>query len=143
VIVMGNAADRAQPPLPTERTTGELVKELSEQISALVRDELKLAQLEMASKGKRARTSIGLFGGSGLAAWYGVGCLIACAVAAMSLVLDVWVAALIAGAVLLVVAGILAQAGKRGMRKATPLAPRQSAASLQADLEMIKERVQR
>ena len=40
-------------PRDQEHSTGELVKLLSEQASVLIRDELKLARLEMASKGSR------------------------------------------------------------------------------------------
>src|ERR1700744_1171865 len=67
-------ADHQQP------STGELVKRLSEQVSALVRDELKLAQLEMTRKGKQAGIGAGMFGASGLIALYGVACLPAWAV---------------------------------------------------------------
>ena len=67
-----------------ERSTGELVKLLTEQVSVLVRDELKLAQLEMTHKGKKAGSGIGMMGGGGLIALYGVACLIACAVIAIS-----------------------------------------------------------
>ncbi len=49
---------------------------LSEQVSVLVRDELKLARLEMTSKGKQAALGAGLFGASGVIAIYGVGCLL-------------------------------------------------------------------
>ena len=50
---------------------------LSEQVSVLVRDELKLAQLEMTSKGKQAAFGTGMFGAAGLTAVYAVGCLLA------------------------------------------------------------------
>ena len=60
----------------------------------LIRDELKLAQLEMTRKGKQAGVGAGLLGGSGLVALYGVGCLIACAVIAISGVVAAWLAAL-------------------------------------------------
>ena len=66
------------------RSTGELVKQVSEQVTVLIRDELKLAQLEMTHKGKQAGVGAGLLGSSGLVAPYGVGCLIACAVIAIS-----------------------------------------------------------
>src|SRR5258708_11928276 len=54
-------------------STGELVKQVAEQVSVLVRDELKLAQLEMTRKGKQAGTGIGMLGGGGLIALYGAG----------------------------------------------------------------------
>ena len=59
---MNSNADGAQPSPTQERSTAELVKELSEQVSVLVRDELKLAQLEMTRKGKRAGMGIGMLG---------------------------------------------------------------------------------
>ena len=63
-----------------EPSTGELIKLLSEQVSTLVRDELKLAQLEMTRKGKQAGIGAGMLGGGGVLALYGIGCLIACAI---------------------------------------------------------------
>jgi len=54
-----------------EHSTGELVKMMSEQVSVLIRDELKLAQLEMTSKGKQAALGAGMFGASGVVAVYG------------------------------------------------------------------------
>ena len=62
-----------------EHSAGELVKMMSEQVTVLIRDEMKLAQLEMASKGKQAALGAGMFGASGVVAVYGVGCLLACA----------------------------------------------------------------
>ncbi len=72
--IMEYTADGAQPPSAEERSAGELVKLLSDQVSVLVRDELKLAQLEMTRRGKQAGVGIGMLGGSALAALYAVGC---------------------------------------------------------------------
>lgn len=126
-----------------DRSAGELVKQLSEQVSVLVRDELRLAQLEMTRKGKQAGVGAGLLGGSGLIALYGVGCLIACAVIAISGVLAAWLAALIVGVALLAVAGIAALLGKGRLRRATPPVPREAAGSIKADVEEIKMRARR
>ncbi|HTQ88077.1 MAG TPA: phage holin family protein [Streptosporangiaceae bacterium] len=133
------------PPLPhdEEQSIGELVKMMSEQASVLIRDELKLAQLEMASKGKQAAVGAGMFGASGLVALYGVGCLIACAIIAMSGVLAAWLAALIIGAVLLATAGLVALLGRRRMRKAAPPLPEQAVADVKADVEEIREGARR
>lgn len=139
---MNNTADVGQSP-GQERSTGELVKQLSEQVSVLIRDELKLAQVEMTSKGKQAGLGIGLFGGSGLIALYGVGCLIACVIIAISGVVAAWLAALIVGAALLAVAGIAALIGKRRLQKATPPVPQQAVDSVKTDVEEIKERARR
>jgi Putative Actinobacterial Holin-X, holin superfamily III len=140
---MKHIADGAQPPASQERSTGELVKLLSEQVSVLVRDELKLAQLEMTRKGKQAGLGAGMLGGSGVVALYAVGCLIACAIIALSGVLAAWLAALIVGAVLLAVAGVAALIGKGRLRKATPPVPEETVSSVKADVEEIKERARR
>jgi hypothetical protein len=126
-----------------EHSTGELVETMTEQVSALIRDELKLAQLEMAGKGKQAALGAGMFGASGVVAVYGVGCLLACAIIAISGVVAAWLAALIVGVALLAAAGGAALLGRRRMRKAAPPIPEQAVADVKADVEEIKERAHR
>jgi uncharacterized membrane protein YqjE len=126
-----------------EPSTGELVKRLSEQVSTLVRDELKLAQLEMTRKGKQAGIGAGMLGGSGLIALYGVGCLLAGAILGLSRVLEPWLAALIVGAALLLVSGVAALLGKARLKKAAPLVPAQATDSVKADVNEIRERAHR
>jgi hypothetical protein len=116
---------------------------MSEQVSALIRDELKLAQLEMTSKGKQAALGAGMFGVSGMVAVYGVGCLLACAIIAISGVVTAWLAALIVGVALLAAAGGLTLMGKGHLRKATPPLPTQAVADVKADVEEVRERAQR
>jgi hypothetical protein len=146
--VMNHIADGAQVspsqvPPSQERPTGELVKELSEQVSALVREELKLAKLEMTRKGKRAGVGAGMLGGGGLVTLYAVGCLIACVILAISQALAAWLSALIAGVALLAVAGAMALAGKSRLQEATPPVPEEAVGSVKADVEEIKERARR
>jgi hypothetical protein len=140
---MDYIADNGQRPAAGEPSTGELVKLMAEQVSVLVRDELKLAQLEMTRKGKQAGSGAGLMGGGGLIALYGVGCLIACVIIAISGAVAAWLAALIVGAALLAVAGMAALAGKSRMQKGTPPVPKETVDSIKADLEEIKERARR
>jgi hypothetical protein len=116
---------------------------MSEQVSTLIRDELKLAQLEMTSKGKQAALGAGMFGASGVVAIYGVGCLLACAIIAISGVVAAWLAALIVGAALLAAAAVAALVGKQRLQRATPPVPGEAVASVKADVEEIKERTHR
>src|SRR5208283_1307091 len=126
-----------------EHSTGELVKTMTEQVSVLIRDELKLAQLEMAGKGKQAALGAGMFGTSGVVAVYGVGCLLASAIIAISGAVAASLAALIVGVALLAAAGCAALLGRRRMRKAAPPVPEQAVADVRADIGEIKERAQR
>jgi uncharacterized membrane protein YqjE len=137
-----HTADAGQAP-GQDRSAGELVKQLTEQVSVLIRDELKLARVEMTQKGKQAGVGAGLLGGSGLIALYGVGCLIACVIIAISGVVAAWLAALIVGAALLAVAGAGALIGKGRLQKATPPVPEQAVDSVRTDVEEIKERARR
>jgi uncharacterized membrane protein YqjE len=143
VDFMNHSADGAQPSPTHEPSTGELVKQLSEQVSVLVRDELKLAQVEMTRKGKQTGVGIGLLGGGGLIALYGLGCLIACVIIAISGMVAAWLAALIVGVALLAVAGAAALLGKSRLQKATPPVPKETVDSVKTDVDVIKERARR
>ena len=134
------AADQAA---VREQSTGELVKQVTEQVSLLVRDELKLAQLEMTRKGKEAGKGAGMLGGAGLVALYGVACLIACAIIAISHVLQAWLAALIVGAALLALAAVVSAVGRSHLRKATPPTPTEAVESVKTDVEEVRERARR
>ena len=91
----------------------------------------------------RAAKGIGMFGGSGVVALFGIGCLLASAIAGLSLVLATWLAALIVGGALLVVAGIAVLVGKSQLKKAVPPVPEQAVKSVKADVEEIRERAHR
>jgi uncharacterized membrane protein YqjE len=126
-----------------EQSTGELVKLVAEQVSVLVRDELKLAQLEVTGKAKQAGQGAGLLGGGGVVALYGVACLIACVIIAISHSLQAWLAALIVGAALLAAAAVMAVLGRGHLRKAAPPLPTQAVDSVKTDVAEIRERAHR
>jgi VIT1/CCC1 family predicted Fe2+/Mn2+ transporter len=140
---MKRLADGAQPATLHERSTGDLVKLVSERASVLVRDELKLAQLEMTRKGKQAGADAGMLGSGGLLALVGVGCPIVCAIIALSGVVAAWLAALIVGVALLTVAAVAALMGKGRLQKAAPPVPGQAVAGIKTDMDVIRERARR
>ena len=123
--------------------TGELVQLLASQVSELVRGELELARTELAAKGKRAGAGAGLAGGGGVVALYGLGALIAAGIAALALLWPVWLAALVVGVVLLIVAGVLALAGRSQLRRAVPAAPEHAVQSVRDDVTTVREAVRR
>ena len=127
----------------SDPSTKELVRELAEQTSTLVRQELALAQVELKEKGKRAGIGGGLFGTAGVLALYGVGALIATAILALATAVDAWLAALIVTLVLFAAAGVAALLGKKQVEQATPPKPEQAMASVQADVQTVKEHARR
>ena len=133
----------APPPAPEDASTGQLIGQLTEQISRLVRDEARLAQAEVTQKAKRLGVGAGLFGGAGLFAFFGLAVLIATAVLALALVLPAWLAALIVAVVLFAVAGVLALVGKKDVDKGTPPVPSEAIASTKTDIATVKESARR
>jgi uncharacterized membrane protein YqjE len=138
----------AEPTNSTQRTDadkpiGELVRQMSEQSSTLIRQELRLATAELQEKGKHAGVGVGMFGGAGVVALYGVGALIAAAIIGLGTLLEPWIAALIVGVGLLAIAGIVALLGKKQVEQATPAKPEQAMDSVQEDIQTVKERAQR
>ena len=127
----------------TQEPVGDLVQRASQQLSELVRDEMRLAQAEMTQKGKRFGTGGGLFGGAGLVGVLTLQALVATVIAALSLSLDVWLAALIVTGVLAAVTALMAVLGKQQISKAAPPKPEQTMDSVKADMTEIKEKAQR
>jgi uncharacterized membrane protein YqjE len=120
---------------------GELVKQLSDQTTALVRAEVELAKAELAEKGKKAGMGAGMFGGAGLFGVFGFAALTAAIIAALDLAMATWLAALIVAVVYFAIAGIAALMGKKKVDEATPLAPQQAIDTTKADVEVAKARV--
>ena len=121
-----------------EPSTGELVSRLSNEVSQLVRDEFRLAQLEVSGKAKKAGLGVGMFGAAGLLALYGVGVLIATAILALALAMDAWLAALIVAVVLLAAAGVAALLGKRRVEEAAPPVPTTAVENLKRDVDAVR-----
>jgi uncharacterized membrane protein YqjE len=131
------ADDRTQDEL-RDRPMGELLKQLSQETTTLVRQELELAKAEMAQKGKQAGVGAGMFGGAGVSTLLGLGALSATAIAALDAAMPLWLAALIVALVWFAVAGVLALQGKRKVQGATPPVPEQTQESVKEDVEWAK-----
>jgi uncharacterized membrane protein YqjE len=125
-----------------EASTAQLVSQMSEQVSTLVRDELALARVELVEKGKRAGTGAGLLGGAGVLATYGVSALLLTIGAALATVWPAWLAALVVTVVVLAVAAVVALLGKKQVQQAVPPAPTAAVESSKQDVDAVKSAVQ-
>jgi uncharacterized membrane protein YqjE len=125
-----------------DRPTSELLKQLSDQTTSLVRQEIELAKLEFREKGKKAGVGAGMFGGAGLFGLYAVGALTATIILALATFLPGWVAALIVTVVYGAIAGVLALRGKSQVKEATPPVPEQAVETTKEDVRWVKTRAQ-
>jgi uncharacterized membrane protein YqjE len=123
-----------------DESTGQLVSRLSQELSELVRDELRLVQVEVVGKAKKAGTGASMFGAAGVLALYGVGVLIATVILALALALPAWLAGLIVGVVLLTAAGVAALLGKKRVSAAAPPIPERAMENLKRDMDAAKPR---
>ncbi|MET7277354.1 phage holin family protein [Kribbella sp. NPDC005582] len=121
-----------------DEPVGALVSDLTSDISRLVRDELQLAKSELKDKGKEAGVGIGLFGGAGTVALYGLGALIAAAICGLAVVLPAWLSALIVAFVLFAIAAVAALLGKRHVSQATPPIPQRAVEGVHEDIEALR-----
>jgi putative superfamily III holin-X len=123
-----------------ERPIGEVAKELTSDLSLLLRQEIELAKAEMAEKGRTAAPGLGMFGGAGIVALCAAGALTAFLVLVFSLFLPDWAAALIVGAVLGAVAYVLIKQGKERVAEAGKPVPEQTIETVKEDVEWAKTR---
>ena len=122
----------------SDESLGTLVSQLSHQIPDLIRSEIRLAQAEMAQKGKQAGIGIGMFSAAGLLAFFGLGVLITMFVLLLALVLPAWAAALIVAVVLFAAAGAAALVGRKKVAEGTPAKPERAMEGLKEDVATVK-----
>jgi len=130
--------------IPGEKQAGErvgligLVRQLPGQVSRLIRDEIRAAQMELTEKLKAAGIGVGLLVGGAILALFAFGALIAAAILGLAEVLAPWLSALIVGVVLLLVAGVLALLGRNRLKTGMPPLPQDSIESVKADIRTVK-----
>jgi len=135
-----SAADSSNGQDLRERPIGDLVKQLAEQTSTLVRQEMDLAKAELGQKGKQAGKGAGLLGGAAVIGLLGAGALTAFLIMLLDGALANWLAALIVAVVFLAIAGVLALQGKKKVQAATPPVPEQTVETVKEDVEWAKTR---
>jgi uncharacterized protein YacL len=121
-----------------EQPMGELFKQLSDDLSTLVRQELTLARVEMTEKGKKAGVGVGMFGGAGVITVLALGALTTCLIAALATGMELWLAALIVTVVYSALGGVLAVTAKNRVAEATPPVPEQTVETVKEDAQWAK-----
>jgi nitrate/nitrite transporter NarK len=121
-----------------DRPTGELLRDLSDQTSTLVKQEMELAKAELQEKGKQAGLGAGMFGAAGLFGAGAFAALTAGLIAALDQAMELWLAALVVAVVYAVIAAVLAMTGKQRVKQAAPPVPEQAKESVKEDMEWAK-----
>ena len=123
-----------------EQSIGELLKQLAQETSTLVRQELDLAKAEMAQKGRRAGPGIGMVGAAGVVGLGALGALTAFFILALDGAMPNWLAALLVALAYAAVAGLLYLRGKGRVQDAGKPIPEQTIETLKEDVQWAKTR---
>ena len=119
-------------------STGDLIRQLSQDTSTLVRKEVELAKAELAEKGRKAGLGAGMFGGAGLFGVFAFAALTTALIAGLSQAMDTWLAALIVAVIYAAIAGVMALAGKQKVEEAGPPQPEQTVETIKEDVQWAK-----
>jgi Putative Actinobacterial Holin-X, holin superfamily III len=125
---------------PRDQSIAGLVKDLANETSTLVRQEIDLAKADMTERGKRMGKGAGLLGAAALIGLLAAGALTACLVALLDLAMTTWLAALVVTVVFAAIAAALALTGRKQIREAAPPVPEQAIDSVKEDVQWAKTR---
>ena len=125
-----------------ERPIGDLLKQLSQETTTLVKQELDLAKAEVAQKGQQAGKGAGMFGGAGVMGLMALGSFTAFLILLLDGAMPNWAAALVVTAVYAAIAGVLALQGRNKVKEATPPVPEQAVESVKEDVQWAKTQTQ-
>ena len=123
-----------------ERPLGEIARNLTRDVSLLMRQEIELAKTELTQKGRTAAPGLGMIGGAGVVGLMAAWALTAFLVLVLSVFLPEWASALIVGAVLAAVAYLLVKQGKERVEEAGAPIPEQTIETVKEDVEWAKTR---
>jgi hypothetical protein len=104
----------------SDRSVGELISEVTTDLTTLMRQELELAKAELKQEATSAGKAAGMLGGAGFAGYLAVLFLSVALWAALANGMDEGWAALIVAALWAVVAAALAVVGRARMRRINP-----------------------
>ena len=121
-----------------DRPIGELLKELANETTTLVRQELDLAKAEMREKAGKAGPGFGMWGAAGVAGLLALGSLTAFLILALDGAMPNWLAALIVGLVYSAIAGVLYVRGKHRVEEAGSPVPEKTLETVKEDVQWAK-----
>ena len=115
-----------------------LIGELPSLITTLIKDEIEQIKREAVTRLKAAGIGIGLFAGAAVFLYFAAFVLLATIIIAIGQALPYWLAALIVGVVLLLIAVVLALIGLNRFKKGVPPVPKEAVDSVKDDVKAFK-----
>jgi len=120
-----------------QRSLGQIVSDVTQDITTLIRQEMDLAKTEIKQEMSKAGKGAGLLGGAGVAGYFVLLFLSLTAMFGLAEAMDLWLAALIVTVVWGVVAAVLAVVGKKAIQESNPQLP-ETQQTLKEDVQWAK-----
>jgi uncharacterized membrane protein YqjE len=122
------------------RSIGELLRDLANDSTRLVRDEITLARTEAQEKVRQVSGAVAMMAIGGVLAIPAIVLLLQAVVTLLSNFMYDWVAMLLVGIVVAVIGYLLVRKGQNDL-SASRLAPERTAANLRRDVNLVQEKV--
>lgn len=123
-----------------ERSLGELFSELATETSNLVKQEVSLAQAELTQKATKAGKNVGYLVVGGAIAYAGLLAIIAAVIIGLSHVVSAWIAALLVGIIITVVAVVMIMSALSALKNMS-MTPTQTVETIKEDAQWLKNQV--
>jgi hypothetical protein len=122
-----------------ERSAGEIMQDVLRDVGEVVRGEVRLARAEISEKASKAGKAGGMFGGAALFGLMGFGSLVVAGIAALAILMPLWLAALLMGIFLACLGAAAYAAGKARMKEIDPV-PERTVRTIKEDVQWAKNR---
>lgn len=123
----------------TERSIGDILRDIGTNIQQLVRSEIRLAKIELTDTLRRLQASSMMLVGGAVLGFFALGFLFLAAMFALEIVLAAWLAALILSVLLFAGAGLGITIGREQLRN-VPV-PEKTLQTVKEDLQWTKEQM--
>ena len=124
---------------PAEGSTGDIVRSIIGDIQEIIHSEVRLAKAELTETARKAGKAGGLLGGAAICGLFATACFVATVVAALALVMPVWLAALLMGFFLTCTAFGMYLGGRGRWTQVNPV-PGRTVQTLKDDVAWVKHR---
>ena len=129
-------------PAKEDRSLGELLGELAQETTTLVRQEMNLAKIELSDKVSKLGKDVGAIAIGGAVLYAGLLTLIAALVLLLAQlrVIEAWASALIIGVIVAAIGGVMVKKGMDGLKHIDPV-PHETVESLKEEKQWAKEQM--
>lgn len=137
---MSNLEVRPGPEVSDNRPLKEIVVNIASSLNTIVRDEIRLTIVELKDKFRASPKAIAYLAAAGLLGFLAVECLVTACIAALAIVLPVWLSALIVAVLAASAAGGVFVIGRLALEKVEPI-PQQTMETLKDNVDWVKDRL--